>query len=273
MVTATIVTTNVIIIIIIIITTTRSHFGSSATAVAEWLQRHCGGHAFSRWPRSIAAMGKRAASSQDAGEEAPERATPPSRGRGRGRSSKATDEFQQSRLCTKADISNFITPMKYVSGESSRAPPDKKQEAAEALTRYNSLNPQEKQAWVAKWLKNKKDLSWTTQVTSGRELSAGAQKQVIRGMMNRFEVFELNKIPQSLQSGPGSDELLMDLIKKSEAEFQYEGRIVAHSNPMLTTYLYCKRAADAEVQHDMRKEGHTDTIEGLGSKDAAASDS
>ena len=105
----TIIVTTIVIIIITTTTTTRSHFGYSSTAVAKWLQRHCGGHATSRWPRSSAAMGKRPAASQAAGEEAPEKAPPPSRGRGRGRSAKATAEFQQSRLCSKADISNFIT--------------------------------------------------------------------------------------------------------------------------------------------------------------------
>lgn len=213
-------------------------------------------------------MVKRAASQAEP-EAADTKQAKPSGGRGRGR--KVSTEFASERQATKADMSNFITTMKHRCSDKCKMDEDSKMAAAQAIENYNALDANAKQAWVARWKKDKKDLSWMTKVRSGRTKEEATSENVQRGMMTKYEIFDLCKVPAALQVNDNHMQLLEDLLRQSERDYKYETKIEEHSNADLTRYYFVKGGPETITKLDKTYNNREDEIEGQGGRDASAS--
>ena len=141
---------------------------------------------------------------------------------------------------SKGDISNMLGVLKYKADALKNKKGHGMVEAQAALAHYSALPCDKKQEFLLKFKKEgHKNLDWVMSLTETEAKTDEVVDSMTEGMMNKYQIFELNGMRWADFPTDEAQVVLTQLIKDSEATFEFTSATDAHPVlPALNKYQY-----------------------------------
>ena len=143
-------------------------------------------------------------------------------------------------IMDRSELVKMLNYFRYHSSEKSKAPADFKDQLQKALQAYQTLTPDKKKAFLAKFRKNRKDLSWLKEFTASEGNTKETINDTTKGMFLKTEILAMNGFQYVARTEEEIETLALRLIKQSEQIHNFTSETAEHPDKRLTMHLYVK---------------------------------
>ncbi len=140
----------------------------------------------------------------------------------------------------RTELSKMLGHLRYNCSDKCAKGPAHKDLHSQALTTYNSLDHDRKGEFLAKFMANRKDLSFAKSFQSTTGSSQEHKDNIFEGYCHRNEILKLNGFDGNVMDPAEADTMCKALVTLSEQEFAFETKTIPHALPLLTKWLYKK---------------------------------